>query len=109
VSRHPDKEYSETHRAYIRGDEWARPPGSKPPIDPEDPFAGMETETDARGYIKFVVERDVNGKASIYYAYQPDGRLRKVEWEKEMPANPNLFGRFADIGRGGNLSDVLRL
>jgi hypothetical protein len=107
ASRHPDKQFSEVRRAYVNGDEWARPPGSVPPIDPTDPFAGMETETDVRGNIKYVVERDINKKPVVFYAYRPDGKLRRFAWERMTLANRNLFGRFADIGKDGKSFETL--
>jgi hypothetical protein len=103
ASRHPDKQYSEIRRAYVNGDEWARPPGSKPPIDPKDPFAGMEVDVDVRGNIKYVVERDINEQPSVWYAYKPNGRLHQYYatgiGALSKPANANLFGRSAHIGK----------
>jgi archaellum biogenesis ATPase FlaH len=103
ATRHPEKEYTDVRRAYIAGDEWARPPGSRPPIDPDDPFAGMEVDADVRGNIKYVVERDTNDKPSLWYAYKPDGRLDRfvmtATGARREPANANLFGKFADIGK----------
>ncbi len=103
AERHQEKAYPDVLRAYAVGDEWARPPGSIPPIDPDDPFAGMEVDSDVRGNLKYVVERDINGKPSLWYAYRPDGRLDRyvmtATGSRSEPANTNLFGRFADIGK----------
>lgn len=103
VLRHQEKAYADVYRAYVVGDEWARPPGAIPPIDPDDPFAGMEVDSDVRGNLKYVVERDINRKPSLWYAYRPDGRLDRCVMtaigSRSEPANTNLFGRFADIGK----------
>lgn len=106
ASQHPEKAYADVRRAYINGDRWARPPGSVPPIDPEDPFDGMEVDVDVRGKIKYVVERDVNDQPSTWFAYMPDGRLHHfvttATGPTGKPANANLFGKFADVGKDGN-------
>jgi len=111
ASRHPDKQYSEVRRAYLLGDEWARPPGSRPPIDPTDPFARMEVDVDVRGNIKYVVERDINDQPSVWYAYRPDGRLDRYfmtgTGSRSEPANANLFGKFAEVGKGSRPSAAL--
>ena len=102
ASRHPEKAYSDVRRAYIHGDEWARPPGSVSPIDPEDPFDGMEMDVDVRGNIKYVVERDTNDQPSVWFAYKPNGRLHRyymtATGSTSEPANANLFGKYAEIG-----------
>ncbi len=112
VSRHQEKAYADVLRAYAAGDEWARPPGSVPPIDPEDPFDGMEVDSDVRGNVKYVVERDVNNKPSLWYAYRPDGRLDRyvmtATGSRSKPANANLFGKFADMGKDVSRTEVSR-
>ena len=109
ASRHPTKAYSDVRRAYLHGDEWARPPGSVPPIDPEDPFDGMEMDVDVRGNIKYVVERDSNDEPSVWYAYKPNGRLHRYHMtatgSHHEPANANLFGKFADVGKEAQRRD----
>jgi hypothetical protein len=109
VSRHPTKAYADVRRSYLHGDEWARPPGSVSPIDPKDPFDGMETDVDVRGNIKYVVERDINDQPSVWYAYKPDGCLHRYHMtatgSTSKPANANLFGKFADVGKGGKRKD----
>ncbi|MEO5859924.1 MAG: hypothetical protein ABIR33_13355 [Pyrinomonadaceae bacterium] len=110
VSRHQEKAYADVYRAYAAGDEWTRPPGSIPPIDPDDPFAGMEVDSDVRGNLKYVVERDINNKPSLWYAYRPDGRLERyvmtATGSRSEPANVNLFGRSSDIGKDDSRSGV---
>ena len=110
AARHPEKAQTEVRLAYSQGDEWTRPPGSKPPIDPDDPFNGMDVDVDIRGNVKYVVERDCNHQPSVWYAYRPNGRLNRFTMTatgaRHEPANANLFGKFADVGRNGRPSDV---
>ena len=58
---------------------------------------------DVRGNIKYVVERDSNDEPSVWYAYKPNGRLHRYHMtatgSHHEPANANLFGKFADIGK----------
>lgn len=97
--KYPGKSDREIVEGYAVGDDWCRPPGAVPPRDPEDPFAETEIEVDVRGNRKYVEERHFDGKPSVYYQYRPNGKLYRFAGERMELANPNLFGRFADVGR----------
>jgi hypothetical protein len=94
---HPDREAAEIKNAYRLGEPWCRPPGSVPPLDPEDPFGGMTTELDATKKLIYVEHFFEDGRPRVWYKYE-NGALHRFERDpngitRSRP-NRNLFGKF---------------
>lgn len=97
VKIHSDRSEAEILKDYRLGEPWCRPPGSIPPLDPDDPFAGMRTEFDANGSLIYVEHSFDDGNPRVWYKYE-HGTLHRFERDttgitRSRP-NPNLFGRF---------------
>lgn len=98
IARNPDRQRTDIVHDYSLGEEWCRPPGSRPPLNPDDPFENMSHELDHNDQPIYVESHHEDGRPKVYYNYNSAGRLQK--WTRDhngssgSEPNPNFFGKW---------------